>query len=80
MDIDMTDQTGKLRDTQEFRAARRIVERRLVSGIPQDIELFMQFTVIIEALRIAEIISSSAANVTPNAEVTGAPLAARPVD
>ena len=59
MNIDMVDKTGVMREPTEFKEARRIVEKRMISGIPQDIELFMQFTTIIEALRIAEIVSNA---------------------
>jgi hypothetical protein len=56
--IEMTDKTGQMRAPDAFAEARRVVTARIVKGgIPQDVELFMQYTTIIEALQIAEIVS-----------------------
>ena len=57
--IDIEDVTGEMRSPQDFAEARRVVQSRIVKGgLPTDIELYMQYTTILEALRIAEIISA----------------------
>jgi hypothetical protein len=53
--IEMEDKTGQIRDPKDFQEARRVITNRIVTvKIPQDIELYMQFTTILDALKIAE--------------------------
>ena len=61
MSITMTDKSGTIREPQEFAKARKIVIARIVKTTfpPDDIELFMEFTTIIQALEIAEAIARS---------------------
>ena len=59
MGVEMVDKSGEMRKAEDFERARKVVEKRLVGagGIPQDVELFMEYTTIIEGLRIAEVVS-----------------------
>lgn len=59
--METVDKTGIIRSPEEFVAARKIIEKRLVGKIPQapeEIELFMQLTTIRDALQLAETISA----------------------
>ncbi len=50
------DRTGTMRTPEEFLRARQIVVARIVKGVPTtpaDIELFLEFTTIVQALEIA---------------------------
>lgn len=56
--IETIDKTGQMRTPEDFAEARRVVTARLTNGgVPQDAELFVQYTTILEALKIAEAVS-----------------------
>jgi hypothetical protein len=58
-DIEFEDKTGQMRDPEDFMRAHKIIVARMVKagGVPQDVELFMEFTTILEALEIAAAVS-----------------------
>lgn len=59
-DIRIEDKSGKLYRPEEYKAAHAVISKRMVlRDVPSDIELFMSFPVILDSLRIAEIISRS---------------------
>lgn len=60
MPIEMVDKTGHLRSPSEFAHAREVVIARMVKtsfGPNMDVELFLEFSTIVEALKLAEAIS-----------------------
>ena len=60
---EIEDRSGTVRDPEDFATARKVVVSRMIktSMPPGDIEMFMQYTTIIQALEIAEGVARVAA-------------------
>jgi hypothetical protein len=57
--VNIEDKTGQMRSPEDFREAAKIVMQRMVKFPPDDIPLYMQFTTILEALRIAAAVATA---------------------
>jgi hypothetical protein len=55
--MNVEDKTGQIRSPEDFAEAYKIVVQRMVKFPPDDIPLYMQFTTILEALKIAEAVA-----------------------